>query len=141
MILPVRGIFVFVAGEAEGDGSPEEAGAHLHGQVALVVGVPDPDVAAVLDHAGVGGGLHAQGFEGAEDGLDLFAALDLHGHGHGVLGIDDGNHKGVAELHGLRRGVETPVSRSVRQPGMGVSTCLVWPVTWFFSSRMDLPWA
>ena len=27
------------------------------------------------------------------------------------------------------------------QPGTGDSTCLVWPVTMFFSSRMDLDWA
>ena len=59
-------LFVVVADEAEGDGAPEEAGAHLHGQVAIVVGVPDPDIAAVFDDAGVGGGLHADGLEGAQ---------------------------------------------------------------------------
>src|ERR1035437_3276159 len=53
---PLR-LLGFVAGEAEGDGAPEEAGAHLNGEMALVVGVPDPDVAAILDDAGLGCGL------------------------------------------------------------------------------------
>ena len=70
-------LLVLVAGQPEGDRSPEEPRAHLHRQMALVVGVPDPDVAAVLHHACVGGGLHANSFEGAERGLDLFAALPL----------------------------------------------------------------
>jgi len=42
--------------------------------MAVVVGVPDPDVAAVFDYAGVGGGLNADRLEDAEGGLDLFAA-------------------------------------------------------------------
>src|ERR1700690_1997832 len=73
-------LFIVVASESEGDGSPEEAGAHLHGKMAVVIGVPDPDIAPILDDTRIGGGLDADGLESAESGLDLFAALHLHGH-------------------------------------------------------------
>jgi len=98
-------LLAFVAGEAEGDGAPEEAGAHLHGEMALVVGVPDPDVAAVFDYAGVGGGLDAEGLEGPEGGLDLLATLHLHGDGHNVHRVHDRDDEALAHFHGLRGGV------------------------------------
>src|SRR5271157_168062 len=98
-------LLIVVADEAEGDGAPEEAGAHLDGQVALVVGVPDPDVAAILDHAG-GGGLHAQCFEDAERGFDLLAAFDLHGYWHNAHGVKDRDDKVVSQGDGLRGSIE-----------------------------------
>jgi hypothetical protein len=113
------GLLVFVGGEAEGDGAPEEAGAHLHGQVTIVVGVPDPDVAAIFDHSGIGGGLDADGFEGADGGLDLFAALDLHGDGDGVHGVDDRNHEALADFHGLRRSIEDACQKVGEAAGDG----------------------
>ncbi len=74
--------------------------------MALVVGVPDPDVAAILDDTGVGRGLHAQGLKGPQRRLDLFAALHLHGDGHSVHGIHHRQGKAMADLHGLGRGVK-----------------------------------
>ena len=99
-------LLLFVAGQAEGDSSPEEAGAHLHREMALVVCVPDPDVAAILYHPGIGGGLHAQGFESSEAGLDLLAAFHFHGDHDGVGRVGHGQGEGFAQLHGLRRCVE-----------------------------------
>src|ERR1035438_8524729 len=66
-----RSLFAVVAGEAEGDGAPEEACAHLDRQVALVVCIPNPDIAAIFDDARVGGGLHAQGFRSEEHTSEL----------------------------------------------------------------------
>src|SRR5581483_5079479 len=97
---------VVVGREAKGDGAPEEPGAHLHGQVAVVVRVPDPDVAAVLHYAGIGGRLHTEGLECAEGRLDIFAGLDLHGDGHGALRVHHGYHEAMPDLHRLRGGVE-----------------------------------
>ena len=56
-------LFVFVGRKPEGDRSPKQPRPHLHGQMAIVVGVPDPDVAPVLHHAGRRSGLHAHGLE------------------------------------------------------------------------------
>src|ERR1035438_1710032 len=77
-----RGLLVIVSGEAESDGAPEEPSPHLNREVALVVCVPYPDVAAILHHARIRGGLHAQGLECSQRRFDLFATLDLHGDGH-----------------------------------------------------------
>ncbi len=90
----------------EGDGTPEEAGSYLHGHVAGVVGVPDPDPAAVLDDALVGGGLHADGLEGSGGRLDLFLGLDLHGNGDGAHGVGEREADVLPDDQRLRRGVE-----------------------------------
>jgi hypothetical protein len=74
--------------------------------VALVVGVPDPDVAAIFDDAGFGGGLDAEGFEGAEGGFDLFAAFYLHGHEHCALGVGNRNDEAATDNQRLRAGVK-----------------------------------
>src|SRR5580698_10892823 len=76
-------LFLLQAGELEGDRSPEKARPHLHGHMTLVVRVPDPDIAAILHHSGIGRGLHADGLICARRRLDGFLALRLHGDGNG----------------------------------------------------------
>ena len=90
----------------EGDRAPEEAGPHLHREMAVVVRVPDPDVAAIFDHAGIGGGLHTNGFEGAERGFDLFATFYFERDRYGVRGVDDGEHEALTNIERLRGGIE-----------------------------------
>jgi hypothetical protein len=117
------GLFAFVARKAEGDSAPEEARAHLYGQMALVVGVPNPDVPAILDDTGIGRGLHADGLEGAEGGLDFLAALHFHGHRDGVQRVHNGNDKALANFHGLRRGVVNAgqqIRKAARDGGLNV---------------------
>ena len=103
---PRNALFRLDGSETEGDGAPEEAGAHLHRHVLVVVGVPDPDIAAVLDDAGIGGGLHAQGLKFSGGGLDLFAPFHLHGDGDGLHGVAERHLEARADGHGLRRRVK-----------------------------------
>ena len=97
---------VLVAGEAEGDGAPEEAGAHLHGQVTIVVRIPNPDVAPIFHDTGISSRLHAEGLEGSQRGLDLFAAFYLHGYWDSALSVYHRDDKSLPQRHGLRRGIK-----------------------------------
>src|SRR5579875_173959 len=70
-IYPGRGLLVD-AGQIHRQHSPEEFGAHLHGQVARIIAVPNPDAAMVLEDAGITLRPNPYGVEGAGGGLDLF---------------------------------------------------------------------
>jgi hypothetical protein len=99
-------LFVFYELQVKRNASPEEEGAHLHGDVAGIVCVPDHDIATALDYAFVSRGLDADGLEGACGRLDLFVAEDLHGDGDGAQSIAQGEADALSLAETLRAGVE-----------------------------------
>ena len=107
-------LFPFHGDQAEGDCAPEQARAHLHREMLRIVGVPDPDIAAIFHHAGIGCGLYTDGLVGSSLRLQLFATLHLHGHQHGPQWIGYGQIEVPADFHGLRGSVKDP-GQQVRQ--------------------------
>jgi len=97
-----RGLLSFDGLQMKGDGAPEEPGLHLDREVTSVIGVPDPDVAAILNHALVGGWFYFDGLERACGCLYLFASLGLHANSDGAHGICEREVGGLAGNDGLR---------------------------------------
>lgn len=74
--------------------------------MAVVIAVPDPDIAAIFDYACVRGGFDAERLKGSGGGLDLLTAFDLHGDGNGARGVGERKLKRLADGERLRGSVE-----------------------------------
>jgi hypothetical protein len=80
--------------------------AHLDWQVPGVIGVPDPDIAAMFHDAFFSSRLNAQGVEGAGGRGHLLAGFDLHRHFNSAHGVGDGKRKAPAHHQLLGRSVK-----------------------------------
>jgi hypothetical protein len=68
--------------------------------------VPDPDIAAILHHASVRGGLHPHSLICSGRRFDGFLAFDLHGDRNCFARVKNGSLKALPRLQWLRCDVE-----------------------------------
>ena len=92
--------------ELERNRSTEEARAHLHRHVALVVCIPEPYITPVLYDTRVCRGLHAHGLIGAGRRFNGFLTLALHGDEDSFSGVKNRDLKTLTYLQWLRCGVK-----------------------------------
>ena len=102
--------------ELERNRSPEEARAHLHRHVALVICIPEPDIAPILHYARICRGLYTHGLIGAGRRFNGFLAFALHGDEDGFSGVKNRDLKTLAYLQWLRRSVKN-CGKKIRDTG------------------------
>jgi competence protein ComEC len=100
-------LLLFNANQTESDGTPQQRGTHLHGDVARIVGEPNLQLLTIFYDAGLRRyRLYAHGVKFSSERFDIFAQLSAQSYSEGVQRIGHGKLKTLVRLQRLRCGVE-----------------------------------